>query len=75
MAERLSAHLTPHLGKTAAMRAAAAAAGRGGDLAEALAQETDVLDVATLKSLCDPEDHLGAADQLVQRVLRAESTG
>jgi 3-carboxy-cis,cis-muconate cycloisomerase len=75
VAERLSAQLTPHLGKTAAMRAVAMAAGRGEDLAEALAQETDVLDAATLKSLCDPTDYLGAADELVQRVLRAGSTG
>lgn len=75
VAERLSAHLTPHLGKTAAMRAVAMAAGRGGDLAEALARDTEVLDAATLKNLCDPADYLGAADDLVQRVLRRESTG
>ncbi|NKE63563.1 3-carboxy-cis,cis-muconate cycloisomerase, partial [Lentzea sp. PSKA42] len=39
VAERLSAHLTPHLGKVKAMRAVATAAGRGGELAEALARE------------------------------------
>lgn len=73
VAERLSARLTPHLGKVKAMRAVAAAAGRGGELAEALAQDADVaavFDIDTLARLCDPADYLGAADHLVQRALR-----
>uniref|UniRef100_UPI000A376288 hypothetical protein n=1 Tax=Lentzea kentuckyensis TaxID=360086 RepID=UPI000A376288 len=56
------------------MRAVATAAGRGGTLADALAQDADVvavLDAGTLKSLCDPADYLGAADHLVQRALDA----
>ncbi|WP_442916809.1 class-II fumarase/aspartase family protein [Lentzea sp. NBC_00516] len=78
VAERLSAHLTPHLGKVTAMRAVATAVGRGGELAEALAQDADVaavLDAGTLERLCDPTDYLGATDQLVQRVLRAGDRG
>ncbi len=78
VAERLSAHLAPHLGKAAAMRAVATAAGRGGELAEELAQDGDVLavlDADTLKRLCDPTEYLGAADHLVQRALRAGSAG
>lgn len=74
VAERLSAQLTPQLGKTEAMHAVAAAAGRGGALAEALAQDAvvaAVLDADTLKALCDPADYLGAADHLVQRALDA----
>ncbi|WP_390828832.1 lyase family protein [Lentzea alba] len=75
VAERLSARLTPQLGKTKAMQAVAAAAGRGGALADALAQDAvvaAVLDAGTLKTLCDPADYLGAADHLVQRALDVE---
>jgi 3-carboxy-cis,cis-muconate cycloisomerase len=80
VAERLSAHLTPRLGKAAAMRAVASAAGRGGELAEALARDPAVVavfDTGTLERLCDPADYLGATDLLVQRVLCAgeRSTG
>ncbi|MDX3659156.1 adenylosuccinate lyase family protein [Streptomyces sp. ID05-26A] len=78
VAERLSAHLAPLLGKGPAMRAVATAAGRGGALAEALAQDVSVaavLDAGTLQRLCDPEDYLGAAGHLVQRALDAGGTG
>jgi 3-carboxy-cis,cis-muconate cycloisomerase len=74
VAERFSAMLAPQLGKTKAMRAVAAAAGRGGALAEALAQDAEVvavLDAGALEGLCDPADYLGATDHLVQRALDA----
>ena len=70
-------HLAPHLGKAAAMRAVATAAGRGGELAEESAQDGDVLavlDADTLKRLCDPTEHLGVVDDLVQGP-RAGSAG
>jgi 3-carboxy-cis,cis-muconate cycloisomerase len=59
VAERLSAHLAPQLGKAEAMRTIATAARSGGT------------PPAALEGLCDPADYLGAADDLVQRVLDA----
>ncbi|MBP2329690.1 3-carboxy-cis,cis-muconate cycloisomerase [Kibdelosporangium banguiense] len=76
VAERLSAHLTPHLGKDEAKRVVSAAASRvtegGTTLAENLAQEPSVaalFDIDMLKRLLDPDGYLGAADHLVERAL------
>jgi 3-carboxy-cis,cis-muconate cycloisomerase len=82
VAERLSAHLTPHLGKGEAKRVVAAAASRaiecGAPLAEVLAQEPSVaglFDIGTLERLLDPAGYLGAADYLVRRALEAGLPG
>jgi 3-carboxy-cis,cis-muconate cycloisomerase len=76
VAERLSARLTPHLGKDEAKRVVSAATSRAADcgssLAEVLAQESSVaalFDIGALERLLEPDSYIGAADHLVQRAL------
>ncbi|MFJ5927764.1 3-carboxy-cis,cis-muconate cycloisomerase [Kitasatospora sp. NPDC092948] len=77
VSERVSAVLTPLLGRAAARalssRAAATAAATGRELAEVLAGLPELKDRFTpeeLAALCRPEDYLGVAEPLVDRALR-----
>lgn len=75
-AERVSLALAPKLGRVAAQERVAAAARRAAErgvpLRDSLADDPDVaaaLDGAQLESLLDPARYLGAAGELVDRVL------
>ncbi|WP_414638888.1 3-carboxy-cis,cis-muconate cycloisomerase [Actinophytocola sp.] len=78
VSERLGVVLAPVLGKAAAKellgriaRQAAAGEGRFADLVRAAPELTDALD---LEDLLAPENYLGAADELVDRVLARHMT-
>lgn len=77
VAERITAELTPRLGRSAAKslvgKASATAATSGRPLSEVLAAAPElagVLTAAELARLCDPTAYPGAATSLVDRALR-----
>jgi len=76
VSERIALSLAPLLGRLAAQEKVAAAsrlaAERGGSLREALLADSAVaaaLDPAALESALEPSHYLGAAGELVDRVL------
>jgi 3-carboxy-cis,cis-muconate cycloisomerase len=80
MAEAVSSTLAPKLGRQAAHQLVEAACGRaveqGKSLRDALEQDTKLaahLSTADLDRLFDPENYLGVAEQLVERVLAART--
>ncbi|WP_405015750.1 3-carboxy-cis,cis-muconate cycloisomerase [Kitasatospora sp. NBC_00070] len=80
VSERISALLTPRLGRAAARalssRAAGTAAATGRELADVLAELPELEGVFTpeaLAGLCRPEDYLGVAGPLVDRALRTDT--
>ncbi|MGQ0579562.1 MAG: 3-carboxy-cis,cis-muconate cycloisomerase [Betaproteobacteria bacterium] len=80
MAEAVSSALTPNLGRRAAHELVEAACGRaveqGKSLREVLERDAKLaahLSAAELDRLFDPENYLGVAEQLVERVLAAHA--
>lgn len=73
VAERLSAVLTPQLGKVAAKKVVTEASAAPGDLAETLAQLLRAMgidgDARRWRELCDPGAYLGASGRLTDVVL------
>ncbi len=75
MAERVSLALAPHLGRTGAQEAVAAAARRAGfGSSDALAEElladgavTAVMGAADIRALLEPEAYLGVSDTWIDR--------